>query len=302
MYGSRRRRYSRRRSYGNAARAALKGRLTLAPRHQYLKLKRIYHFRDATVGIGAPALATTAGFISIPLQLPGYLVSTTSQYASIATIAEANGWSAYSNLFQRYCVAGVKVKITFTSHPYLYSRPAANQPDFLCAVTRSAFPYDSGDLPTDWEDNAVSPYGVTGICTREKPLTIKQYINMNSLFGEIVKKHDKYVHDWDASPAGDPTSKIGALVVSTSTPSASSGQNRDYLPCVTISAVFYIHALQVSPLGVPPVALAQMQAISKPGGWLGEEGNDASYIQRAQEGQLPANNKMIAKANKSVVC
>lgn len=301
MYG-RRRRYSRRRP--SASRATLRGRLTLAPRHQYLKLKKIYTFKDARIGIAAtPDTSAVRAMLYIPLQLPGQITALGALFANLTGDGEANGWSAYEKLFQRYVVAGVKAKVTFTSVQYNWTVPLANTENYYCAVSRSAYDYDQSGLPTTFEDVVRTPYGQHQILTRDKPATFKQYINMNSLFGEVVKKHDAYVHDWDATVASDPTTKRGCLIMNVETPHAQATFQRDWFPAISVTLVYYIHALQVQPLGVAPAALMQLQAISQPGGWLGEQPNESSYVRSAQEAHHPvANSALMKAANKAVTC
>lgn len=301
MYGSRRRRYSRRR-YGNVSRATLKGRLTLAPRHQYLKLKRVFTFRDATIGVGpTPGNATQLGTIKIPLQLPGQSTTLLGQYSDISSMQEANGWSAYQNLFQRYVIAGVKVKISGVADPYEWATPTSVASSYNVAVTRSAFAYDVAGTPGSFDQAAISPYGVSGVITRDRPLLIKQYINMNSLFGEVVKKHDQYVHDWDATAVSDPTTKLGTLFICAATVHALSGINRDWMPGFVVTCVYYIHALQVQPLGAGAAQLAMLKAVSEPGGYLGEEPNTSAFTVKAKEGHHPVpSSALVKKANAAI--
>lgn len=301
MYGSRRRRYSRRR-YGNVSRATLKGRLTLAPRHQYLKLKRVYTFRDATIGVGpTPGNATQLGTIMIPLQLPGQSTTILGQYADVSSMQEANGWSAYQNLFQRYVIAGVKVKISGVADPYDWGAPSTWSSSWNVGITRTAFAYDSPGIPANFDQAAISPYGVSGVITRERPLLVKQYINMNSLFGEVVKKHDLYVHDWDSTAVTDTTTKLGNLFICAATVHANSGTNRDWMPGFVVTCVYYIHALQVQPLGAGAAELAMLKAVSKPGGYLGEEPSTSAFTVKAREGHHPVpTSGLVKKANAAV--
>lgn len=294
-----RRRYSRRRR-PSVSRAVLPRRLTMAPRHQYLKLKRQVVFIDSTnLSVGALSPVTSGGF-AFALQLPGsQLADGTanswlrfSRYTSIFDPStEALGWTAYGSLFSKYVVAGVKIKITCSSVPYNQAASTWNLENFTGATTFSAYNLGDALSPTTYQDVVASPLGrVHGVLGRSKPLVIKRYISLNSLFGEIVKKHDSYVHQWTATPATDPTTLAGHFRLRWLQGGVSTGPGvtMDALPTCTAEIVYYIHALWTNTKAVSPEAFAQLKNLSVAGGHLGEPLEfDAADKRAAQEGELP---------------
>lgn len=301
-----RRRYASRRRYGgrrmyrrsrrpNIARSTLKGRLTMAPRHQYLKLKRVLSFNeDNSV---APA-AQDQAWVNLWLQAPNYYTTyTTTNYAADYTFIPV-GWEAYNNLFTKFVVAGVKIKMTFCSVGYNRNASSAkHDTSFYVAINRSAF--DIATVPAQIHEVEGGPYGEVHSVTPDKPLTLKRYVNMNSLFGEVVKKHDAYVHNWAsvAAPTTPATSAQDPGIFQIVMVSAGklTGAQRDYFPSVRVQMTYFVHAISSNTFG-DATALALAKANTVAGNPFGEDVNNSSYLRAARDNHQIPQNKGILRA------
>lgn len=286
----RRRRYSRK-SRPRVSRAVLGRGMTFAPRHQYLKLKRTFLCEDTASKNGSsPALANTYLF-RVPLQLPGQdnaamwdPVRMTMMQSNIA-----RGWDAYGALFERYCIAGVKLKFHCMPNPYNNIAASGSQHGGAVVWTvPTAMSYDDANRPSNYGAISDAPLARShGVVSGTKALSFKRYINMNTLFGEVVKKHDKYVHAWDVLYT-NANAKLGHCVIFVDQAHSFGSAFRDFAPTVYVEAVYYVHALFTNTAGISPVALEALKAISEPGGALGEPKELAGPDTLVRDsGQLP---------------
>lgn len=292
------RRFRRRPSIG---RAVLPRGQTFAPRHQYLKLKKHIDIRDAVQG-AVPSTTAVSEYFAIPLQRPQDTGSTGigggTQYTYSAP-SKATGWDAYGNLFQSYVVAGVKVKVSALSLPYEPSRPCAVNNAWNIASTATAL--NPTQVPTGYQEVAQSPLGRTGVCDVGRPYLMKRYINMNTVFGEVVKKHDAYVHGW-TDAYNDATNGRGCLlfnVTCANTGTPATGWH-GHLPHLSIELVYYIHAVHTNPDAAPPALMAQLKSISSPTtGGVGEGTTDAFQRQGVLNGRdIPNNLSQLKEVNR----
>lgn len=259
----RRRMFRRSRHYGrrrrpSAARAV--SRVTLAPRHQFLKLKCAMQVTN----VDSTDIYMKLRF---PLQHPAYLTQQNTSgiensYGYQTTMAAgqypfARGWDAYGHLFQQYCVHAVKIRARINID-------ALNG----CHVSSMVHPgemHDSSNWISGGEVGGL-PLGSQTVINDQDTLTLKRYINLNKLFGESVKKHDRYIHDWDDAltipPPGDYWRGFFQLTVTPFqtlfgvTPS-------NFYTMVSLTVTFYISAITVN-TNVAPDTLFALKQISKP--------------------------------------
>lgn len=284
---SRRRRYARRsRRRPSVSRAVLRGGMTFAPRHQLLKLKGIYEVADDQMILDVAPLTQNEGYCHIPLQRPGGLDALT-EYSYGGSLqpnvgfGNATGWDQYASIFQQYVVAGVSVKLEVLPCQYKHAVTNGDCGAFSVAVGATSLYKGATGLPVDYTGISKAPMSKTYTVDRGRPITIKRYINMNTLFGEIVKRHDQYVHTWDSAYTAA-TNGRGMLMIATRSAGTNPAIERDWHPTFRITFVYYIHALmsQVNPSN--PIGFAA-KAITKEGGFLGEPASDAAFLQDARD-------------------
>lgn len=240
MYRGRRFRRGRRRGHANAARAT--NRLTLVPRHQYLKLK--FQWQGSYTGTAA------AGDFKMALQNPQCPVPDAGlvSYMRKSAYLHSRGWDEYGALFQRYCVHGVKLSLSSCAQSWL--------PNVGSTASGFGFMHSCYSTPADYttgfSDAGSLPLGHASVVQSGGTFRFKKYINMNSLMGEIVKKHDRYVQNWTAAdtvPAGN--TRIGGFVYNCAT---QSGGTTNWSGQVNLIATFYISALSVNANLTAPAA------------------------------------------------
>lgn len=263
-YYGRRRRYSRRR-YGtrrrrpNAARATQ--RLTLAPRHQYLKLK--WNWTGKPVYGGVNDEYSHCWGLQTPFD-PTRAASAGSFAGTQGNQNSVLGWTQYQQLFSKYVVHGVKIKMVMASNSVRTS-DGSYQFQVITNVSPEDCGFDGagGIIASLFSDMKARPYARSFIMNGDRPVVDKRYINMNRLFGEVVRKHDRYVHDWEDS---------GTTPVGNSRP----GEYRMYMvdtanyqhgtgwPAINITMTYYISALYVKSDFLPPLAAALVADASAP--------------------------------------
>lgn len=292
------RRYRRRRR--RASQAYATNRSVLAPRHMYLKLRGNLEVFDETLkGASYEPTNNPASTFGVCLQLPQLLSFANNTLPSLRwdtpSAQTVTGWDAYGQLFTQYVVHGVKVKgVVSMPNPFDTSTVGMTKPQWLkgCqfAYTFTAFDASvaassgSNPRPSNYSEIVDSPYGKFMHLNAGETRTFKSYCNMNKLFGEVVKRHDKYVHPWkQTAPTAGTDITQGSFIMSCAN-MASSGWHY-YVPSVTLQMTFYISALSVNTRSEDQVAMAQLRNLSNPGGGdIGEGPNVGRGIQLAQEG------------------
>lgn len=244
------RRYRRRRP--NAARATIRG--TLAPRHQYLKLKYCQYITD---NAGTNPLRTLSRQFVFGIQQPSRPYRNTivpqptdlkEQFPSSSCL----GWDKYGTIFSRYCVHGVKIKVHVTTQSN--ATDAWNVLDTVVPEGNTSTAYTLSDI-------VARPYTRHFILNANRTLTFKRYINNNLVFGEVVKKHDRYVLDWPASGAIASGSNPGSYVINMLDTDQNTGTTSQS-PQFNITMTYYISALSIN--ADPGVSAAMLKTISDP--------------------------------------
>jgi hypothetical protein len=243
------RRYRRRRP--NAARATIRG--TLAPRHQYLKLKYCNYFVDD--GTASPNRTVSRQFVFGIQQPSRPLRDSISPFPAdiVEQIANAPclGWEKYGTIFSRYCVHGVKVKVHISQQ--------SNATD-AWHILDTVLPEGNTSTAYALNDIIARPYTRHHILNANRTLTIKRYINNNAVFGEVVKKHDRYVHDWVAGGTVDANTSAGSYVINMFDTDQVTGTSQT--PQFNITLTYYISALSIN--ADPGVSALMLKSISDP--------------------------------------
>lgn len=263
-YYGRRRRYSRRR-FGmrrrrpNAARATQ--RLTLAPRHQYLKLK--WNWVGRPTYVGSNDEYSHAWGLQTPFD-PTRAASAATWAGGAGNMSSVLGWTQYQQLFSKYVVHGVKIKLILSSNAIRNTDQSYNF-QILTNVSPEDCGFDGpgGLTASIFADQRARPYARSTIMNGDRQFVDKRYVNMNRLFGEVVRKHDRYVHDWEDA---------GTTAVGNSRP----GEYRLFMqdgagvahgngfPVINITMTYYISALYVKSDFLPPLAAALVADASAP--------------------------------------
>lgn len=260
----RRRLYRRSRHYGrrrrpSAARAV--SRVTLAPRHQFLKLKCAMQFTNT-------AFSNDKCIFRFALQHPAFLTQqstgvTPTEYGYKTFMLSgqfpfARGWDAYRHLFQQYCVHAVKIRGRLTASALNGVHVSTMvHPGLMTTSTNWVGGGEVGGLPLG---------GQSALCD-DSAHTIKRYVNMNKLFGESVKKHDRYIHAWDQAgtvPGGTDEYWRGFFQVTMTPFQTMFGITpTNFYVMGVFTVTFYISAITVN-TNVAPDTLMALQQISEP--------------------------------------
>lgn len=260
-----RRRYGGRRRRPNAARATIRG--TLAPRTQLLRLKSCFTV-NSWDGTAADYNGEAFG---IQLQVPSNpyrntltgAITGTSQGNAIGSaqeVAYARGWSAYQNLFNNYCVAGVKISgsilwETFNNTGNHMNFAFMSSPELSNTTVPAIETW--GSLPLGWS--------TPGVRANAGLYKFKKYINMNRLFGEVVRRHDQFIHNWadiGSNPSGSfyPAGYFGIGCYRTLSPDTT----WNYAITWNIKIVWYVHAMSVNTSIVGTVPSAMVAEMTEP--------------------------------------
>lgn len=242
-YRSRRRSFRGRRR-PNVGRAVLRG-TTLAPRHQLLKLKSSF-----SAQFTAPTSQAYSGAaMCIFLQNPANPFRDLPVGAPLAPLVQdgptyARGWNAYKNLFTQYCVAGVKIdlaaQVNYDGLTHLFE---------LITLQNPLAQTDPPALPAALNEWSSLPTGTRQVISHSSgyPCRFKRYINMNRLFGEVVKKHDKYVHLWplaSLNPGG--SDWLNGTFTAAIRDNSSSTAAYNLRCTISVRLTWYIHAMSVN--------------------------------------------------------
>lgn len=240
----RRRGYGRRRRYGRRSRRPRASRavprISLAPRHQYLKLRQSLSIVNTAAGGMTWVMRP-----DVPYRPFGSLTNVTITPGSGVADTPPLGWSGYGQLFQRYCVHGTKytAKVLYDQGSSTKTAIATDWAAMTEAVT-SGIGY------------ALRRFPVSGIITvgSTKPTYFKKYLNRNSMMGQNVSKFDRYIFDWNKNDSGE-------LFIQFYTDAVPSGATLSFYFTIT----YYLSALSVNAQGNEPALLE----LTEPGNPLG---------------------------------
>lgn len=250
-------RYGGRRNRARPSASRATPRTTLAPRHQYVKLKYNGYFKNTNA-------AVSTSLVCFSLQRPyGPFEPTPSVNETVIQNSEARGYTAYSTLFGKYVVHGVKIVLQCTNAAalpgamFVLTHPtSAVNAATINSYTYASYPMGHTLPPSGNGEDFICHY--------------KRYVNMNRVFGEIVKKHDSYVHVMDST---DTTNNgLGSFCVAIDT--NTSGTHNWKLAVVM---TFYMSLLFVNSEVTAPSVQAQVIALSDPitpGTGVGEPATD----------------------------
>lgn len=183
-YG-RRRRYARRRP----ATGRSVPRTTLAPRHQYLKLR-------AAVNMVYAGTGTEGIRFGIPLDLMKGVVFTPLP-ATVANTSDVAplGHTEYGNIFAKYVVHGVKFNLRFLLE-LSGTAGGTNTYNFgVCFSTTPDGQYKNG-TPASL---AAFPLGSLVTVTRARPYFMKRYISTSKVAGRNTSAYSEFIHLWEDS-------------------------------------------------------------------------------------------------------
>lgn len=262
-YRSRRRSFRGRRR-PSASRAVLRG-TTLAPRHQLLKLRTAFNVTaDETITAAYEGFAfmlflqdPSNPFRAISGPLFGIPVTDGPTFA--------RGWNAYKNLFNEYCVAGAKVELQATVDRVVAT---TNNQSFELLTLANPLSNLTASLVAPLNEWTSLPLGTRQSVSKNIGYNtrFKRYYNMNRMFGEIVKKHDKYVHEWPtsgSSPTGSDFTS-GSLNVALHNASAT-GNSYSFTATINVKITWYIHAMSVNTEITPSgPSMAFLKEVSEP--------------------------------------
>lgn len=187
----RRRRYGRRRPRrANAGRAV--PRTTLAPRHQYLKLKSSF-----VIEAQAPAATVRQVGFQLGLDSPPDCVRQLfrTQLKSGEDTALPRGWTEYGNIFDQYVVHGCKLRISV-------SRSVASTAVQDTSIGFAARAQSNNVDATTYQSSLASlPMGGRVFKPNDRAVVIKRYYNMSRIQGRAVTKFNDYFKQWSDATA-----------------------------------------------------------------------------------------------------
>jgi len=289
-----------RRSYRSVGRRAIQSRGarprigSFAPRLQSLKLKMNLLHQELT-----GAAAGDEQSLMYNLQRPMKAFNTGDSTNEGATVGNnwVLGWDAYGALFTKYIVTGVKVKGSIMGADSGASYSAA------LGVTSQV----TGGAPATFTEAATAPLSrcmLIGHKTGD-PVRFKQYVNLSTLMGQVVVKHDQFVQKWgseDNPPAAnDDLAGVFYLWFKQSNASAA-----PIFPAVNMTLTFYVRAVSVNPDAVGPAAAAALGELTKGSSQRASVGEDlesnyqAQSIRDADQGNLPQTYKALKRTQASL--
>jgi len=274
-----RRRFVRRRP--NAARAV--PRTTLAPRHQFLKLKgaaNMFCIQYSSTSFNfspfvAISLSSVADWLFSTVTTPVVTPSAGAWYGAFTNLL---GFGAYSNLFQEYVLNAAKIRVSYQvklTQPVntavaILSTEGINYPP--CTLYRSYAPFDESDFPSEVTEWAAMPFGRQVMMVNDRPVVDKVYVNCNRLWGTRIRNRDRYVRAWADERADVPADARAYYMARVGMPiNGSSGNYQGYTIAVSIQVVYYLTAQAVySKFAAPSFAEASMLASAVSGPPLGD--------------------------------
>jgi hypothetical protein len=257
-YGRRYKFRRRRRSRPSAGRAV--PRTTLAPRHQYLKLRATY-----AIDFAQSSLVDDHHSVQFALQMPysslwSASYTTVNPYSVFLRGSDAPlGWTSYQSLFSQYCVHGVKVVTKFQCQHADTCMYSIVEPDAVSTTRNSApdHPYAPANLSR--------PGTKVTVGNQSQNWTDKRYINLNRLFGLSVKKHDAFIHGWKDAGSSDYSYdlrkglyQIGFFRINPQKNDGLSFGN------ATVTLVYYLSAVNVRAEFLTTTEAAAVKAVSNP--------------------------------------
>jgi len=251
-YGRRRRTGRRRPSTGRSV-----PRTTLAPRHQYLKLRAAIDMNYTGTAVTEPLR------FGIPLDI---MKGLTFSLLPVATDNNSDvaplGHTEYGNIFSKYVVHGVKMSLRVILR---FSASSAGNNSYNVGICHSTSPdggYKSGNPTT----LAAFPLGSMITVSRDRPAFIKRYVSTSKVAGRPVSSYSDYIRLWDDS--ADPTDgqHVNPKLVTTIR-TDNIGQN----DVVSISGTltYYVSAVAVKE-DISAVAALKVNMLTDPGVPFGE--------------------------------
>lgn len=248
-YG-RRRRYNRRRPSTSAS----VPRSTLAPRHQYLKLRTSFSLQSNPAALGNygvilsldnPSDSIKALNVAVNLPTAAMVVTPGSSLNRVAL-----GYAEYGQIFSRYLVHGCKVSATVALEPTASS--VNNSSAAFIMVPR----IDTVPIATEYEMTARLPLTTQHIATFSRPAYIKKYFSCSKIQGRSVKLFNEYYYPWTL-PEG--TSGQSSLAIYTEALEAGTRM------VFRFQMTYYMSAIEVKSQFSSATAFAAAEKASLPG-------------------------------------
>lgn len=251
-YGRRRRFGRRRPSTGRSV-----PRTTLAPRHQYLKLR-------AAVNVDYTGDGTQPIRFGMPLDImKGLVFSVLPINASNTSDVAPLGHTEYGNIFSKYVVHGVKFNLRFIFRFAPVNDGTRAYNIGICASTTPDGGYKSGSAAS----LAAFPLGSMLTVTRDRPGYYKRYWSCSKVAGRSVSNFSDYIRLWeDSADPDDVTNHVNPKLVLT-VRSSTVGINDILLTTGTVT--YYVSAVAVKE-DISALGAAAVNALTEPGVPFGE--------------------------------
>lgn len=277
FYRGRSRSYGRRRRYNRRRPAASTAvpRTTLAPRHQYLKLRTSFHlFTD-------PSVTAFYGCVlnldnpSVPVQNLNAAVVGTPLVASPSLVNDrvALGYSEYGQIFKKFLVHGCKVVCHIDLENTQASNTAFNSSSCIWLPR-----IDNSTVTTGYQQVARLPMSFQNVVTFSRPTTVKRYFSTSKIQGRSVKLFNEYYYPWDL-PVSSPTN---GSTLQMYTEQIELGIRMNFRFTMT----YYLSALEVKSDFSDPAAMAAVVKATLPGPGLSADRDPthASFVDDSLSG------------------
>lgn len=189
----RRRRYARRRPAASTA----VPRTTLAPRHQYLKLRTSFQLlTNEAVANGFYGVVLNLDNPSTPVRntnpIPAGAGTPIIASPAIDTDRIALGYAEYGQIFRKFLVHGCKVVCHIDLENTLSTNTAHNSASCIW-IPR----IDASAPALGYQQTARLPLAQQQVVTFARPTTLRRYYSCSKVQGRSVKLFNEYYYPWD---------------------------------------------------------------------------------------------------------
>lgn len=192
-----RRSYGKRRRYGRRSRRPAAStavpRTTLAPRHQYLKLRTSFAISTNATVTGHYGFILSTDNVGNPVKgLDTYPVAPSAAAAANPPATNdriALGYAEYGNIFRKFLVHGCKLQATVA---YQGSSDGVNNACSFVMVPR----IDQTNITSNFFETSRLPLATQHVLTYARPLYLKRYFSNTKIQGRSVKLFNEYYYPW----------------------------------------------------------------------------------------------------------
>lgn len=192
-----RRRFGRRRRYARRRRVATSRsvpRTTLAPRHQYLKLRMSIDMNYTGTATPVPVrvgicLNRVRNSLTTYTPNPGV-----NNFSSVAPL----GWTEYGNIFAKYVVHGVKFNLR---HRYRIAKAENGYFQQNLIAGYALHTTQDGTIISNQSPSQLAAYPLGGFlyASAGRMGHLKRYVSNSKIAGRPVAQYSDYIHDWDGT-------------------------------------------------------------------------------------------------------